>query len=727
MTVTPRLLQRRWPRLLLAAAACLALAPGLGRAQEAPTVLEAEGMSGLPHREVVLEREVQVTRGDTVLTADQASYDIVEDRVTASGNIHMTRTGEVYTGDDLDLKMDTGEGHVTHPTYKLLRSKAQGAAWRVDFLSRDQAVVQQGTYSTCEGPDPDWYLKSSKLSLDTGRDVGTATGAVIMFKGVPILGTPYMSFPLSEERKSGFLAPTIGMTSKGGLEFQLPYYLNIAPNRDLTLLPRLYSKRGLQLGAQARYLGQSYSGDTKMEFMPEDRLTGKNRYALSSTHQQRLTPALSFYSNLNLASDDEYPNDFPNTITTASERLLQRHVGFNYAGSYWSASLNANSYQVLQDPRVPIGRPYDRLPHLTLLTGRQDVGGFDWSMRSEMVRFWHPDLIRGDRFLVQPRISYPILHPGYFVTPSLSLHASTYNLSNRPDNSPGSYTRVLPTLSIDSGLIFERSTSFRGKPMTQTLEPRLYYVYTPYKNQSVLPSFDTALADFSFSQLFSENRFSGEDRISDANQLTTAVVSRYIEESGMERMRFAVAQRFYFNDQRVVQAAGSVPGISTGGTPGGSRSDILLAASGQLTSKLAVEASLQYGHGDSSVSRSIYGVRWNPKPMHVLNLQYRRDVPAALELVDVSGQWPLTSRWYGVGRVNYSLRDSKVAEGVVGLEYKADCWVFRVVGQRRPTATGVASSSLFVQLELNGLSRIGSNPLDVLRNNILGYQVVNQP
>ncbi|MGV3654418.1 MAG: LPS-assembly protein LptD [Noviherbaspirillum sp.] len=702
-------------------------APAGANDQEAPTTLGAEQMTGRPDREIILERNVEVTRGPTVLNADKATYDIVEDRIEAAGNVRVRRAGDVYTGDELDLKLDTGQGYVLNPTYRLERGNAQGAASRIDFLSREEAVIQQGTYSTCEAPDPDWYLKSSRLNLDIGREVGSASGAVVYFKGVPILGSPFISFPLTEERKSGVLPPTIGITSKGGLELQVPYYFNIAPNRDLTLFPRLYSKRGPQLGAHGRYLGETYSGDTKLEFMPNDRLTGEARYAFSSAHVQRLTPRLTFTSDINGASDDEYPNDFPSTLTLASQRLLLRDAGFNYAGSSWSAGLRASSYQVLQDPRVPIGRPYDRLPQLTFLAGRQDVNGFDWSVNSELTRFWHPDLVRADRMVVQPRLSYPILSPGYFVTPSISMHASTYSLSNQATGAPASFSRVLPTFSLDSGLIFERDGRFFGRDITQTLEPRLYYVYTPFKDQSAFPSFDTALADFNFSQLFSENRFTGNDRISDANQLTAAVVSRFIEESGAERMRFALAQRFYFNEQRVAGAAGNVPGISTGGVPGSGRSDILLAASGQVSRALALETSIQYGQSTRSVSRSTYGVRWQPKPMHVLNAQYRRDVPASLELVDVSAQWPLSSRWYGVGRINYSLRDSKVAEGVVGLEYKADCWVFRLVGQQRPTATGVTSSALFIQLELNGLSRIGSNPMEVLRNNIPGYQVINQP
>ncbi|MGI4849752.1 MAG: LPS-assembly protein LptD [Janthinobacterium lividum] len=687
--------------------------------RDAATELGAERMTGRPDRELILEEKAEITRGGMTLNADKATYDIVDDRVDASGSVKLKRLEDRYTGNEMKLKLDTGEGYVTDPTYRLFKYKSQGSAERIDFLARDQAVVEQGTYSTCEGPDPDWYLKSSRLDLDSGRDIGEARNAVVYFKGVPILGSPYMSFPLSDARKSGVLPPTIGATNKGGMELMVPYYFNIAPNRDLTIYPRLITQRGVQLGARGRYLGETYSGETKLEFLPEDKLTNTKRWAISSVHSQALAPGLTFNSNINAASDDDYPNDFSNTLTTATSRVLGRDVSLNYTRGIWNTSLRTSTYQVLQDPATPIAQPYDRLPQLTITGGQQDIAGFDWTVTADATRFWSQDLVRGDRVMVTPRISYPIIAPGYFITPSVSLNAASYNLENQASGVPSSQSRVLPTTSIDAGMVFERDASFLGSPATQTLEPRLFYVNTPYKDQSQIPLFDTAVADFNFAQLFSENRYAGGDRVSDANQLTAALVSRFIEESGQERLRLAVAQRFYFNDQRVI--ANSL------GTPIGSgKSDILLAASGQVLQTLSIDSNLQYSQTSRQTSRTNYGVRWQPEPKKVLNLQYRRDVPAALELVDASAQWPIAQRFYGVGRINYSLLDKQISEGVLGLEYQADCWVFRVVAQRKPTGTGVATSALFFQLELNGLSKLGSNPLEVLKLNVPGYQPVNK-
>lgn len=680
---------------------------------DAPTTLDAERMTGRQDRQLSLEREVEIQRGSMSMKSDRATYDVVDDRVQASGNIRLRNFGDRYSGDELNLKMDTGQGYMTSPTYDLEINKAHGKADRIDFESRERAVIQAGTYTTCEAPDPDWHLHAGKMSLDRERNIGTANNAVVIFKGVPVLASPYISFPMTAERKSGFLPPSIGTSNRGGLQVQLPYYWNIAPNRDLTLFPRIISQRGLQLGGHARYLGQNYAGQTKIEGMPDDQMAKRSRWALSSQHTQNLAPGLSLNANLNAASDDEYPNDFPSTITPANQRLLVRDLNLNYANPLWSASVRTTGYQILQDPLSPITRPYERLPQLTFRAGQTSTTSYDWSFGGELVNFWHPDQVRGTRIVANPRISYPIIYPGFFVTPSASLHATSYSLTNQTTGTPDSFSRVLPTLSVNSGMVFERPTSFLGRSATQTLEPRLFYVYTPYKDQSQFPTFDTALADFNYTQIFSENRYTGNDRISDSNQLTAALATRFIEESGIQRMNVALAQRFYFNNQQVV-----------GDTTAETKSDILLLGTGQVSSTLALDSNFQYSPSVASLTRSNFGVRWRPGSYRALNVQYRRDLTAALRLIDISGQWPLAPRWYGVGRVNYSLQEHRLAEAVAGIEYKADCWVFRFVGQRTPTGTGVATSSFFLQLELNGLSKIGSNPLQTLRTNIPGYQTL---
>lgn len=728
----------------------------------APTTVEAEQITGRPDRVLNLDNDVDVTRGQTEVKSNKATYRIVENEVEAHGCVRMNRYGDKYTGDDLRLNMDSGQGFLTNPTYRFQANDGHGSAERVDFEDEDRAKIITGTYTTCPGTKPDWYIKSSTLDVDSGLGEGIAHNGVLYFKSVPILGAPILSFPLSDERRSGVLPPIMGTTNNGGVEIGVPYYFNIAPNRDLTLYPNIITQRGLQLGADARYLGSSYSGQTKIEFLPDDKLvkakrlpddklTKTDRYAVQSVHTQTLMPGLTAGWNVNLASDNNYPDDFTRSITQSSARVLNREFDLNYGGSFWSVAALASRYQVLQDfnaaGQPTLSRPYDRLPQVTFTAAKQDIVGFDWTVNAQYTRFWNSEQdfsknfltpLGGERVYINPQLSYPIIRPGYFITPKIQLDATSYQISPNKfgiPNSPSSsdqvplgnnFSRVLPTFSLDTGLIFERDATFFGNPMTQTLEPRLFYVRTPFRDQRQYPLFDSGAADFNFAQIFTENRYSGHDRISDANQLTAAVISRYIEESGLERLRLGIGQRIYFTQPRV--ALGPADTITT------SRSDLLVSAGGQITQSLGIDNTIQYSQSNNQWVRANSTIKWQPGPKKVINFSYQLDHnnfdpldPAKkyLKQFDVSTQWPLSHRWYGVGRVSYSLQEKTVGQSLLGFEYKADCWVFRVVGQRTPTSSTRTTTGIFVQLELNGLSKIGSNPMEALRSSISGYQNVN--
>ncbi len=702
--------------------------------KNAPTTVQAEEIGGRPEREITLEREAEVVRGKTRVTADTACYKEVEDEVDASGHVHMWRFGDQYTGDLLNLNLESGKGFLLHPTYKMEISNGQGKAQRIDFINEDEMVVIDGTYSTCEGLDPDWYLKSSTLNLDTGRDVGTGAKTIVYFKGVPIVGTPAISFSLSGARRSGWLSPTPGAGPDGKPQLMVPYYFNIAPNRDLTLSPNIIPARGLQIGALGRYLGETeagtYSGQTDLVFLPHDKETDSERYMLNSQHAQALAPGLSFGWNVRADSDNNYPNDFSTTVAASADRQLMRELSIDYRSPFWTLSARAEAYQVLQDPAallnpaLTLAQPYGRLPELNFHSGRFDVaGGFDWAMDVEATRFTNPDptLVDGSRLVVSPQISYPILGPGYFITPKVMLTASAYQLdasqaqsTQFPNRSPAA---AVPTFSLDSGLVFERDEKPFGHALTQTLEPRLFYVYTPYRDQSQFPIFDTAAATFNQTQLFSENRFVGTDRIGDANQLTAALTSRFLEASGAERLRFTIGQRISFTEQQV-QLPSLTPVNST-------RSDLLVTATGRISDTWTFDSAEEYSPSSHATVSSNYTVQWKPAPKKVLNLAflYLQD---NFKNVQVSSQWPLSQRWYGVGLITYSTLDKRVIESLIGLEYRADCWVLRMGAQRFISSVNTVSNPMFFQLELNGLSKLGvGNPLDAFKREIPGYQNIN--
>ena len=711
-------------------------------APNSPVKLEAQQINGRPDRTITLEKDAKVDKGNSHIEADDIYYDIVDDKVNALGHVFIDRAGDKFTGNQLQLKMDTGIGYMDSPVYRLLRKNAQGRAERVEFDSQDSATVLGGDFTTCEGPNPDWYLKSSKLSLDNDSGTGVARNAILVFKGVPIAGTPYISFPLVEERVSGFLAPTIITSTTGGLEVTTPYYVDIAPNRDLTLYPHFISRRGLMLGGDARYMDREYAGQTKAEYLNSDAVTNENRYIISSQHRQNFGSGLTFNSNLNAASDNGYPNDFPFSLGFSnpgtSRRLMLRDAVLNYSDADQRAMFRVTDFQILQDVNAPIAIPYARLPQLTYQKFNYYDNGLSLELNSDYTRFSHatgfqgvtPVVKNADRMVLNPRMTYRWQSPGAFIKPSLSVHMTSYNLDQVPDPSMTAPTRAIPTASLDSGLIFERDASFFGRDATQTLEPRVFISHTPYVKQdlSLYPNFDSAEADFNYAQIFRENRFVGHDRVGDASTVTTALMSRYLEIEGQERLRVAVAQRFSFADPRVILGN---PASQTS-TIADTKSDILLLSSGRVTRELRLDANFQYSQSNQIFNRVNFGTFWQPEPMKVLNVQYRRDIrstdPAAnFEIFDISGQWPLSARWYAVGRLNYLIKQQEVGQSLVGAEYRADCWIFRFVGQRTPTAQGIINTTVFLQLEFNGLSSLGSNPLTALRANVPGYQKLTQP
>lgn len=682
---------------------------------EAPVFAEADRISGRVEEDVTLHGDARLSKAGSAIRADMIRYTQIDDEVFAVGNVHITRDGDVFTGPELRLKLDIRTGYFLEPVFTRRGGEGRGNAARIDFLGPERTFLTQSIYTTCAPGNLDWFISTATLMLDEASQTGDGRNAVVYFKGVPIIGSPWITFPLSDERKSGFLPPTFSLTSRSGAEFMLPYYWDIAPNRDLTLYPKYIGLRGLQLGGTFRYLEPTFKGEARAEYLPDDDQTGRDRYSLAALHSWA-SGQWSGSWNLNKVSDDNYFVDFSRTIAAASQRTLPRDGVLSYTGrnGLWSVSGRMLSYQTLQDPLNPIVRPYEKLPQIALHAERRDQRGFDFVLDTDATRFAHRTQVQGTRVVVNPSVSYPYLAPGYFITPKVSLHATQYDLNRVAPGDPSRLTRVLPIASLDAGLIFERDANLFGQSLRQTLEPRLFYVRTPFRDQSQYPNFDSGNVSFSFAQMFSENPFGGSDRIADANQITAALVSRYLDaQTGAERLRLAIGQRFYLSPQRVTLPGGSPIDQKS--------SDFLATLTAEVLPKITIEGALQYSQTVDNFMRATAGVQWRPEPGKVLNVGYRY-LRGSLNQGDISGQWPLGGRWHGVGRLNYSVADKRVIETLGGLEYDACCWRLRVVAQRFATATASATTTLFVQLELKGFSRIGSNPTEAIRRNIPGYQ-----
>ena len=602
-------------------------------------------------------------------------------------------------------------------------STSRGDAQVVFFEGQDKKRLKNARYTTCEAGVDDWYIKAKEIELNDYTQSGTAKNAYVEFKGVPFLYTPWLSFSFNNERKSGLLAPTIGSTTNTGFEVAVPYYINIAPDKDATVSMRYMSKRGLQLLGTFRYLGENYSGIDSLEYLDKDSSTDKRRYYANLSHSHSFGNGWSTGYNLEKVSDDQYFSDLSTRIINTSRVNLPQEGRVNYTGDVWKFNGLVQKYQTLDK----VNFPYERLPQLTL-TADKEWDYVNTDFYSQYAYFNRNDnapvAATGSRLVLYPSISAPFTQSYGFITPKLGLHMTQYSLKNNTVTVNGetvtnnSDSRVLPIVSIDSGLYFERDFNVtknnnKQNAYTQTIEPRLFYVYIPNQNQDLLPVFDTGLSDLNFSSLFAENQFTGNDRINNANQLSLALTSRMIDRNtGIERLTTTIGQRFYFQSQNV-----TLPG---GVKSSGTRSDIIGALTARLSNQWNLDAFGQYNTDGNGLLRGNILARYNPEPGKLLNIGYRY-TQAFLEQFDVSGQWPLSRGWYGVGRYNYSVRESKPIEAVAGLEYDAGCWQARAVIQRVETATAKANYGLFFQLELGGLASIGANPLNLLRRDIPGY------
>ena len=597
-------------------------------------------------------------------------------------------------------------------------NSSRGDAKAILFEGQDKKRLKDARYTTCEAGVDDWYIKASEIELDDFTESGTAKNARVEFKGVPLLYTPWMSFSFNNERKSGLLAPTIGTTSRSGFETLIPYYINIAPDMDATLGVRYLSKRGAQLQGEFRYLGENYSGINNLEYLNNDSLNGGQRYYANISHNHTLGAGWSAGYNFEKVSDDEYFSEMSTRITSTSRVNLPQEGRIDYVGDVWRFNGLVQKYQTLDNTNFP----YERLPQLTL-TADKEWDYADAELYSQWAYFDRnkkaPLAATGSRLTVYPSLSVPFTQAYGYVTPKFGVHATNYLLNDNnfvvgaSTISNNSDSRTLPIFSLDSGLFYERDVNIVKNSYTQTIEPRLFYVYIPDKNQDRLPVFDSGLADLNLTTLFSENQFTGNDRINNANQLSLAFTTRMIDkDTGAERIAATIGQRYYFDDQNVT-LPGSIASKDNS-------SDIIAALTARLSNKWNLDAFWQYNTDDAGMVRTNVLARYNPEPGKLLNVGYRY-TQQFLEQVNLSGQWPLSQGWYGVGRFNYSIKEKTLIESLAGLEYDAGCWQARTVIQRVETATAEANYGLFFQLELGGLASIGSNPLNLLRRDIPGY------
>ncbi len=664
-----------------------------------------------------LSGNVTVRQGDRQLSAEQVTYDAASQRFRVDGNVAYrdpvlrARGARGEYGQNSGARFEGAE-------FELPARPARGTAREMSLDTNGVVTLEDVTFSTCPAEDPAWQIRARSIELDTQQRLGTARGAEINFKGVPILYLPYLSFPLGSERKTGFLFPSIGHSTRSGGQLSVPWYWNLRPNLDLTLEPTFYTRRGLDLGGEVRWLTPRQRSLLTFNVLPGDDAVSSgddDRTRVRLQHRIDLPRGWRARFDAEDVSDSEYFEDFAQGPEGTSVAFLERLAELSYRDENWRLTGQFQQYQTIDRDLPDDERPYARTPRL-LASGRWNFGplgrlsfGFD----GELVNFQRDVGVRGWRVDAAPRAGLDFSGAGYFLRPSAGFRYTQYDLDETAPGDETSPNRSMPFAAIDGGLFFERMAGSRGQRRV-TLEPRLLYLYTPFRDQTELPVFDTAVPDFSFVQLFRTNRYVGADRVSDANQVSVGVTSRLFRSATQQQFLAAtLGQTYYFDQPRV-----SLPGEAPRTTP---RSDLVAQLSLNAYQDWSLDLGMQWDPEQSRSERAQVRMQYRPAADRVVNLAYRLQ-RNRLEQAEVSGAWPIGDRWNAFARVVYDLQDNSALERFAGFEYKACCWRLRAVARRFVSSrTGEKDTGIYLQLELNGLASVGVPADAFLERAIRGY------
>lgn len=683
----------------------------------------ADGMQA-EDRQIVLRGSVVGLRDGQEILADELIYDETSETAHASGNVRYQDRGRLLISGAADVNVATHSGQVGASQFWIGDAHIRGEAGEIILVNDNVTQLTDTRFTACDSGANDWWLKASHVTLNTETGVGIAHHARIQFMHVPIFYTPYISFPIDARRKTGILIPTVGDDTESGTELVIPYYWNIAPQYDATLTPRWMSKRGVLLDTQFRYLNERSHGEIEAAYLDSDKVYGDDRAALSVTHQGEPAPGWQTELVYRYVSDGAYLDDFNTDLNTTSTTHLQRLARAAYQSAAWRSELRLQGYQTLEETTAT-DQPYDSLPQLTFSTREfQAANDLSGAFTAEAVKFARDDSVTGARLDLQPRLSWPLRGAPGFVVPTLKYRYTQYWLDDQDPASAATPRREAPVFSIDSGLVFERDLDGDTRAVLQTLEPRLYYLYVPYRDQSGLivdedgnpQVFDSSQSTFGYNQLFRDNRFTGADRLGDANQLSAALTTRFLDEQGRELLSASVGRSYYFRD-REVTLPGELPETAAA-------SDWIGELRSQWSEAISARATLQLASADREMENATLDLRYLHSQRQALRVAYRFEREEK-EQLDLAAIWPLTAQWNAMGRWLYSLRDELTLESLAGVEYETCCWSVRLVNQLRRTLSddlidaGDLKKTFWVQLELKGLTSVGRRVDELIAREIL--------
>ena len=654
---------------------------------------------------------VYISQKDVKLRADQASYEQPAGVIKSQGNVNFRNDKLNVNSQTLHYNLPQQQGEMQQAEYYINGADGHGKSDKVVQTTSNETQLENSSYTTCAPTANDWNLSAKKIKLDHTKQRGTAKDVTLNIKDVPVFYFPYLSFPLTNERQSGFLWPNIGTSSKSGVQVSTPYYFNLAPNYDLTLTPTFIGRRGLQLGSEFRFLTEDSKGSLKYVVLPDDRVSDvNNRYYFNVQDDTQLNDHASISVRAEGVSDNDYFTDLGNSLAATSTVNLERRFEYRQNGEDWAFKGVLQNYQVLDGST----KPHSKLPQLTFRYHPLKKGnGVNFDVETEYTHFTGSDTeTNGSRLDVATRASkkFSGYNNAVYVKPSITVRHTEYALDDGDDTH---LQRTVPTASVDSGMVFERP--IRSGKYTQTLEPRLFYTYTPYRDQSAIPVFDSSERSLSYSQLFAENRYNGKDRIGDNNRLTASVTTRVQSpKDGSELFRASVGQMYYFADRKV-----TLPD-ETALT--GRRSELVMEAAGDINARTNVSSTAYWDTSEEQFNAGEVRVRYKDPKQRILNVGYAQR-KSDFESANVAFSVPVKAGWKAVGAVEQDLLNNRNLETVVGAEYETCCWKTRIASRNYlQTDNETRDNAVYLELELKGLGNFGSSTSDLLKDRIRGYE-----
>lgn len=654
---------------------------------------------------------VSLQQGNQSIKANQLKIFANPRRIEASGSLEAV-TGEFrFQAASAELDSERETSRFFDVNYEFAPKHAYGSAKKIDQKGKVLSL-KDASYSTCPPQKRDWEFTASRIKLDSEIGFGYATNALFKFKSVPLLYIPAITFPINDKRRSGVLVPSLRNADETGSELILPLYWNIAPSQDLLLTPRFMSERGAMLQNRYRYLGEKFAGEVRLDYLNNDQSRRQDRYYYQLKHKHKPAQRWAIDLTGSIISDNDYFSDFSGGLTSAATTHLERKADFVYASRHLKGLLRAQAFQTVDDSIALDNRPYQRLPHITL-EGLAPLNNehTSLSMTTDFTRFIHESLQDASRLDLSPRVSLAWITPGTYIKPTLRWHLTRYDFDKAQNELPGSLTRDIPVTSVDSGLIFERKTR---TGLIQTLEPRLYYLNAPFRQQDNIPVFDTDEPAFVFSSLFRDNRFSGLDRIGDANQMTVAVSSRVLnQQDGSEKLSASIGQIYYFDKQQVT-LPGETPNTAN-------QSDLAAEVAFRPDTRWSLRSSLISDSQLDSARVATARIRYRNGSNKIFNLEHRFHRDDDINQTNLSTVWPINRNWRFLGRWLFSHESRDDLELLAGLEYETCCWKARILNRRYViNDEGEYNDSFYVQLVLKGLTSFGTGNT-VLETSIPGY------